>query len=1033
MRRGLSIPLALVALVGAGVVIAVAAGGKDDGRIGPDNQIQPSGRLLKPVGKTTELGNLPTGGALSPDGRLLFSLAAGRGLNEIEVVRVRANVAQCGKPGNRRRSCVRKKRRSVGKVLARMPLPGLSGGIAVHPDKRVIYVSGTPASERDDGAVPEGTPGTDGDVIHVIGYRRSSGKLQHKGLIEVPPPAGTPPPQNFPPTNTRPLSWPQDLAISPDGKTLLAALNLADNAAVIDLASGSVDYVPTGRFPRGAAITADGRWGLISNEVPGTVSVIDLADASKEADIQVGPYLSHPSGIAVDPKADRAFVAVNQQDLIAVIDTAKMEVERTLSVERKQGIGTSPTGLSVDRFGCRLLSANSGEDAIAVFALRTGKRCRAGGRKPPRKRVRVDRILQREAAVGLELTESEKAESAEIFGEEAEEIAERRLAKEPAQRKGKKFQLIGRIPVASYPVAAFTTPQRGKGQRLVWLTAKGLGVGRNDAQGRTLPEDEGSATSGQPPKFRFDYLPSNVFGMSGIMASPSDRRLRKLTPKAARQLKPLNSQKPPPDTPLRADGPIDYVFYIVRENRTYDQILGDDPRGDGDPKLTLFGEDVTPNAHALARRFPLLDHVYANSEASIDGHFWTSAAAVSDYVVRSWHANYAGRQRPYDFGVYSVTWPSQRFLFDQATKQGISWFNYGEAIAGTVPLNDRDRRPRETAEVAAKFAQSDLGQLAPGPQLDPPAPCFANNASSGGTNVISMQEVFDSSRPPGANPANTESRFECFKERFEQQLADGEVPAFNYITLPNDHTAGTTPGARTPTAMIAENDLALGEIVDLISNSEIWERSLILVIEDDSQDGADHVDAHRIPALAISPYTKRGAVVSNRYDFLSFIRTLELVLGMKPLNLFDATAVPLYDAFDSDPSDNDEPYDAIVPDVNLLERNTESSPNAELSEKLPLQFTDRTPQRMLDRILWQSVHGPDSEPPPPGPNASGLDEAAWRRHGGLSPEEALEEVYEELLIPYLKRYRPKDLGLTAAEAKALLERTRAAEDEEAGD
>jgi hypothetical protein len=196
--------------------------------------------------------------------------------------------------------------------------------------------------------------------------------------------------------------------------------------------------------------------------------------------------------------------------------------------------------------------------------------------------------------------------------------------------------------------------------------------------------------------------------------------------------------------------------------------------------------------------------------------------------------------------------------------------------------------------------------------------------------------------------------------------------------------------------MIAENDLALGEVVDLISHSSIWRHSLILVVEDDSQDGLDHVDAHRIPALAISPYSRRGAVVHTRYDFLSFIRTLERVVGMRSLNLFDALAVPLYDAFDPNPSDNDEPYEAIVPDVDLLERNTASTPAARLSQKLPLEFTDRAPQRLLDRILWKYVHGENSEPPPPGPNASGFDEELWWRDGTPKRAELMAEVRELL-------------------------------------
>ena len=965
-------------VVAGGSAIAVGGGDSSEGVIGPQTGIQPSGRLLNPAGDTTKLGSLPAGAALTLRGNFVWTLSAGRGSNDVRIVRVRPT-ARCGRAAKPR--CRVRQRRQVGKVVQRIAMPGLSGGIALDPARPIAYISGVP--ESDDGSIQvgDGVPGQDGDVIHVLRYNPRTGRATRDGVIEVPPPDGTLPPQNFPPTTTEPLSWPRDLALSPDGTTLLAALNLAHQAAIIDTETRSVEYVETGRYPYGAAITGDGATGLVSNEADGTVSVIDLAAATETDEITVGPHLSHPEGIAIDPTRPLAYVAVTHQDLIAVVNTKTNEVERTLSVERPQGIGTAPSHLSVTADGCRLLSANSGEDAVAVFALRVAPRCEP---RKPRRRGRgaeasrlAESILQHEGRKGADLSESSQAEAAEVFGEEAEEEVEEKLERAPAQRI-ERWSLLGRVPVGSYPVAALATPQKPRRRSLVWVTGKGLGVGPN-------------AGLDEP------YLPKNVFGSSGVLRFPSKARLARLTPRASKQIRPTNRQSPPPDTPISADGPIEHVFYIVRENRTYDQILGDDERGDGDPSLTLFGEEITPNAHALAERFPLLDHVYANSEASIDGHFWTSAAAVSDYVVKNWHQNYAGRKRPYDFGVYSVTWPSQRFLFDKAEEQGISYFNYGEAIAGTVPLNDIDRNAQETAEVAEKFASSDLGPLNPGPQLPPPSPCFSNDASSGGINVITQQEVFDSSRPAGANPANTESRFECFEQRFTQQLASpAGVPAFNYITLPNDHTAGTTPGARTPNAMVAENDLALGEVVELISNSPIWEQSLILVIEDDSQDGLDHVDAHRIPAFAISPYAKRGAVISNRYDFLSFIRTLEIVVGMEPLNLFDATAVPLYDAFDSDPSDNDEPYQAIVPEQDLLERNSETAANAQRSARLPLEFTDRTPQRILDTILWQYVHGADSEPPPAGPNASGIDEARWRREGRLTDEEALEETREEI-------------------------------------
>jgi hypothetical protein len=489
----------------------------------------------------------------------------------------------------------------------------------------------------------------------------------------------------------------------------------------------------------------------------------------------------------------------------------------------------------------------------------------------------------------------------------------------------------------------------------VWVSAKGLGVGPNPNGPNPLAKDNNDNQINN-----YAYLPSIVTGMSGALTFPSDGQLRTLTPQSDSQVRPVNAETPPAGTPIAPPGPdqkIKHVFYIVRENRTYDQILGDDSRGDGDPNLELFPSSMTPNYHALAQRFPLLDHVYANSEASIDGHFWTSAGAVSDYVTKNWHANYGGRNRPYDFGVYSITWPAKRFLFDQAEKQGISYFNYGEAIAGVVPIPDKDRQPADTAEVGKKFGKSDLGA---------PNGCYPNDADIG-KDAITQQDVYDSSPPVGSSPT-AESRFDCFKQKFNQQVSNGSVPAFNYLVLSNDHTNGTSPGNRTPRAMIADNDYGLGQTVDLISHSSIWSSSLILVIEDDSQDGADHVDAHRIPALAISPFARRGAVVHTRYDFLSFIRTLEIPIGMQPLNLYDALATPLYDSFDST-AQNNEAYNAIVPSQDRNAKNTAASPAAALSKRYNLQGTDQIPQRTLDRILWQSVHGAKSKPPPPGPNA----------------------------------------------------------------
>ncbi len=297
---------------------------------------------------------------------------------------------------------------------------------------------------------------------------------------------------------------------------------------------------------------------------------------------------------------------------------------------------------------------------------------------------------------------------------------------------------IGRIPTAAYPADVQAT-----GKRLLWIAAKGLRRrGRTrTARIRTRPT---TTTCSRIPAPR-----CSAPGRAGILPFPTDRQIRRLH--AARQPPVDPDQLPeraPAGTPLRAGGPIKHVFFIIRENRTYDQVLGDDPRGDGDPALTLFGKRITPNMHALVQRFPLLDHVYANSEASIDGHFWTSAAAVSDYVQKNWEQNYAGRNRPYDFGAYTISWPGTGFLFDRAQRQGISYFNYGEAVAGTVPPNmlkvvgvtDKDVGPAQAKLETEKFAHSNLGY---------PFGCYPNDLSIGTDSIAPV------ARAPAAGRRST--------------------------------------------------------------------------------------------------------------------------------------------------------------------------------------------------------------------------------------------------------------------------------------
>ena len=875
-RRILSLSLAVLAATAA-VTYAVS----DVGRIGPAQHETANGRVLHPAGKLTKVGNFPTGGALTDDGRFYWTVATGRGFNDIRIVSTTHH-----------------------RVVQTLPIPGASGGIVMDPHRPLVYVSGVADSEYLD-QQRKGLPGRTGDVIDVYRYNARTGHARFDHLLKVPPPAGSPvpqgivnlagfegPPQSFPPTNDARLGWPDRLAVSPDGSTLLVPLNLADHAAVVDTKSHEVRYIGVGHYPYGAAISPDGKVGYISNEADGTVSVIDMSSAEVTDRITVGPKLSHPEAITIDAKTGRAYVTVTNTDHIVAIDLKTSRVVGDMSLQLEQGFGVAPVASAVDSKRHRLYVAEEGADDIAVL-----------------------------------------------------DIAD------------EKPVLAGRVPTAAFP----TDVAVGNG-RLVWLSGKGFGYGPNlNGPRPTSPKDTDNTIHA------FDYLPAAIRGDVGVLDVPTRAALERMTAVAERQIAPVDRERAPAGTPLRPDGPIKHVFFVVKENRTYDQILGDVPTGDGDPSLELFNSKSTPNQHAFARRFPLLDHVFANSEASIDGHFWTSAASVSDYVQKNWMQNYGGRDRPYDFGVYSITWPGNGFLFDQAERQDISYFNYGEAVAGDVPFPDKDRDAAMTAQVLRKFSHSDLGAGGPaGVSTTPGGECYPNDADIE-TDAITQNPTFDGTLPTGAK-AGSESRFECFRTHFETQLATGSVPTFNYLVLPNDHTVGTSPGKRTPQALVADNDYGLGEIVDEISHSSIWKSSAIFVVEDDSQDGADHVDAHRIPAYVISPFTKPGAVVHHRYDFLSVIRSMELIIGMEPLGLNDALAVPMYDAFTSKPL-NAAPYDVTVPKQDRLELNTARSPDAALSESLNFSDLDRVPQHVLDAILWHSVYGADATPPPPGPNA----------------------------------------------------------------
>ena len=436
-------------------------------------------------------------------------------------------------------------------------------------------------------------------MIHVFTLRRATGAGERDGVIDVPPPPATPPPQRLPADQHEARSWPQDLAISPDGKTLLAALNLANAAAIIDTALALGALRQRGRYPYGAAITRDGKLGLVSNETDATVRSSTSRRARSIKTIAVGPHLSHPEGIAIDPKRDLAYVAVDQPGPDRG-DRHQGARRRAHAVGRApQGLGTAP-----------VTSASPPTAAACSRPTRArtrspSSRCRrSAAATPAAQRPR----MARHQAPGAAPTGS-RARVGPRRGGRRRGGRGAGLRRQPAAQAG---QARGSCSAGSRlrPIRPSRCPPPGvrPGRRkLVWIAAKGLGVGPNDRPGRAGRPHEQVDSTTTPRTARATAsttCPNRSTGLGGVTRFPSDRRLAKLTPRASRQIRPVNAQKPPEGTPLAPGGPIEHVFYIVRENRTYDQILGDVKRGDGDPKLTVFGKDVTPNVHALVQPLP---------------------------------------------------------------------------------------------------------------------------------------------------------------------------------------------------------------------------------------------------------------------------------------------------------------------------------------------------------------------------------------------------------------------------------------------
>jgi Phosphoesterase family len=426
-------------------------------------------------------------------------------------------------------------------------------------------------------------------------------------------------------------------------------------------------------------------------------------------------------------------------------------------------------------------------------------------------------------------------------------------------------------------------------------------------------------------------------GTISFIPEPTEELLRKYSLQV-RANWPERDQLKAPNAPfsLGRDCPIKHVFYIIKENRTYDQILGDMPEGNGDARYTLFGQQVTPNQHALSRQFTLIDNLYHNAEASAAGHFWTDSAYSTEYVEKLWPSTYSGRggraTRP-EYHDDEDDNPTSGFLWDELAHSGISYRSYGE-------FSNVRGAPAGHARAAAENLVNHV------------------NVDYLGSDAIAFFSDLQ--------------RYAVWHKEFEQSAEAGSLPTFQIISLPGDHTVGTRPGALTPRAMVAENDYVLGKMIDDISHSKFWKDSAVFVIEDDSQSGPDHIDCHRTTAFVVSPYVRRGFVDHTMYSSVSLVRTMEEILGVPPMTQYDAVATPMWRMFQAKPDMT--PYFFLPAGIDLGEKNTLQSYGAVESTHMPLEAADEADDGQLNRIIWKSIRGSDSALPPP---RVGLSSLLW--------------------------------------------------------
>ena len=749
------------------------------------------------------------------------------------------------------------------------------------------------------------------------------------------------------------------LVVAPDGKRLFAVHGgfNQQGLTVLDITTHKqTQFLPLKKSWNGLAFSRDGKQCFVSGGNSGQIHVFDYADGKASFNRSVSPSREADqvflAGIAVQPASGKLYVCNEANDEIWVLNPQSLALESSIPV------GQHPHSCVMGADRRHLYVSNWGSRSVSVVDTVKGRRIRSipVGLRPNDMALSPDgrlfvacagdntvHVIETKALEGLEA----EAGPTRRVSEAAREIISTALyldspegstpdgvavspdgrtlfvanadnncvavvdisnsISEGARKNRESVSVVeGFIPVGWYPSAVAVSPDN---QTLFVANGKGLASRPNFP-----PLTDDPRRLHKPPAF--DYIGRTLAGSVSFIQRPDaaqmtayTRQVRRNSPFTPHQ---FQSAPIPSDSVISAKVgeacPIKYVLYIIKENRTYDQVFGDfrdaqgRPAGNGDSNLVMYGESVTPNHHQLARDYVLLDNLYCNSEVSVDGHSWCDAAIATDYNQRSWILSYSKHGKlP---GNDEMEVPSAGYFWDLCRRHGLSFKNYGEG--------------------AKRVSSANRGTWSSGRDMD---------------------------------------RVAGWIKDLQKAEETGDLPRFMIMSLGEDHTRGTTPGAFAPDACVASNDLGLGRLVEAASRSRFWKEMAIFVIEDDAQNGPDHVDAHRTAGLVISPYCKRGAVDSTLYTTASMVRTMELILGLPPLTQYDAGATPMFNCFRK--TADATPYQSISPTVNLFAKNTDASPGARKSARMNFRDYDLAPEDELNRILWQAAKGLDIPYPTP--------------------------------------------------------------------